>query len=246
MNGYKQIQCNPPNNYTDINLGGFLAHTVVITNPTGAWWYLPNPNIFIQPYESNTVINLNGLTSVDILFQAPLGIQQSTALTGYATFNFYEDDNINQAGSVGSISSNLLIFPWIFGSGVNNVFFTHTLVKSISQLKLYFLPPFHNINDPNTPLYYWKINISFNGVYILWKSIALSSLINNFGTVMRVTYNASNILYPSPLIFPRNYILIKGNIPAGAILQISKDTIWNFWDESVSPSQDNNQGLIIY
>lgn len=96
---------------------GFAARSLLVENPTNAYWFLPDQGRFIPPFVSGMVIPLGdsggGTESVKILYQAPTGLQQPATLVtpGAAFFTFVQRDMNADSGL--SLSANA------FGRGVS-------------------------------------------------------------------------------------------------------------------------------
>lgn len=73
----------------------FYARSVVIQNPTPAYWYLPEAQTFVPPHVANHIVRLNAATSADIKCQSPAGIAQlltaPTSSGQFATFTFTDE-----------------------------------------------------------------------------------------------------------------------------------------------------------
>jgi hypothetical protein len=86
-----QVALTPPNQRL-VQQIGFNALSVIVDNPTNAYWFLPDQLRFIAPFVSGVIIPLGGVESCPILYQAPPTIQQPAApvLSAAANFTFYD------------------------------------------------------------------------------------------------------------------------------------------------------------
>ena len=95
----------PPNQQPQLQIG-FYARTLVVDNPTAAYWYLPNILRFVPPFVTGMVIALPGTETFSILYQAPPGLTQPPALVGTAAASFVFHEEALGADSGMSLSAN--------------------------------------------------------------------------------------------------------------------------------------------
>lgn len=112
----RQFILAPP---TDLSGGaqlGFYAKSVWVSNPTAAWYFLPDQQITIPPGQIGAVYSLGGTERANIVFQAPLGVSQpTTSFEGQVIFNYSEEQLAPSAG-VNSYS--------LMPAGANSLFFS--------------------------------------------------------------------------------------------------------------------------
>lgn len=86
------ITLTPPNDLHELQIG-FYARSLIVDNPTAAYWYLPDVLRFIPPFITGMIIPLPGMEKFSITYQAPPGLTQPLALssTASATFVFHEE-----------------------------------------------------------------------------------------------------------------------------------------------------------
>lgn len=105
------ISVTPPREIREAQVGQNVT-TVRIENPTGAYWYIPQALVFIQPYITGRVLKLpSGAQKFSALFQAPTDLQEPAAaqLTNSppATFILTDDDDVPDSGTLlGGSSAN--------------------------------------------------------------------------------------------------------------------------------------------
>lgn len=100
---------------------GFYAHSILVENPTAAYWYLPDQLRYIPPFVTGMVIPLNGTQVANIIYAAPPGLQQPAQYTqtGSATFTYDEEPISNDSGmslSANAFGRSVGIIPITFGT----------------------------------------------------------------------------------------------------------------------------------
>ena len=77
---------------------GFTAHSVRVDNPTAAYYYLPDQNIYIPPFQTGVVIALTGTQKAFIKYQSPSTYTNPPTLQGAASFTYSGTATNNDSG----------------------------------------------------------------------------------------------------------------------------------------------------
>lgn len=64
---------------------GFFVHTITVQNASNGYWYLPNEQVYIVPYQTQTVVPGKGEQSARLVYQAPQGRAQPPVANGTIT-----------------------------------------------------------------------------------------------------------------------------------------------------------------
>lgn len=109
MNQSREFTLVPPASQQPTQLG-FYARTILVDNPTPAYWYLPRQRRFVPPYQSGMVVSTLGTEVGEIQYLAPPGIPQpdNTAYSTGATasFIYFEDDLGADSGVTGAFNAD--------------------------------------------------------------------------------------------------------------------------------------------
>lgn len=113
---------------------GFLAHSIVVDNPTAQWWYVPAAGAYIEPYILGVILQIEGTEHASIqAVSAPAGVAELPAIAGQiGTVVFHSDYLPASEGRpiLGMVSGPVSVTPLtVIGTAQTTIAVANTAVQ---------------------------------------------------------------------------------------------------------------------